>query len=439
MTTLSPHTVIRAEPNGALMFQQETAETALLDLQGLEALCFLLKGGGREYPIFFARYLREKQFIVPGLPDGALERVEAVREAAPHTTAPLRSLAAPETIHFSVTGRCDQVCAGCFYSARPGSDVAAEHASLSLFEKVVHEASQAKVFQIALGGGEPLLHPRLVDMARLARAQGIVPNLTTNGNRLDREMAEALKEAGLGQAQISLNGATEATNGATRPNFAAAKRAIEACRSAGLRFGINFLITRSNLSELWPVIELGRRLGAASVNLLRPKPPTAEGDWLERESPGAVDYRAVQTILRQLRVSSSQSQVPSSQPETRNSKPETKITLDASLSFLLTDEPPARLRHRGVVGCCAARKFVTVLQDGSVLPCSHVRWCDVGDGEVMRAWRTSRVFARFRGLEEEMRGRCASCAHLEVCRGCPAVVMAFGGELGGSDPHCPNS
>ena len=436
MTTLSPHTVIRAEPNGALMFQQETAETALLDLQGLEALYFLLKGGGREYPIFFARYLRGKQFIVPGSSDsdngGALERVEAVREAAPHTTAPLRSLAAPETIHFSVTGRCDQVCAGCFYSARPGSDVAAEHAPLSLFEKVIHEASQAKVFQIALGGGEPLLHPRLVDMARLARAQGIVPNLTTNGNRLDREMAEALKEAGLGQAQISLNGATEATNATTRPNFAAAMGAIEACRAAGLRFGINFLLTRSSLPELRPVIELGRCLGAASVNLLRPKPPTTEGDWLERESPDAVDYRAVRRILRQL-------QVPGSQPETRNSKPETKITLDASLSFLLTDEPPARLRRRGIVGCCAARKFVTVLQDGSVLPCSHVRWCDVGDGEVMRAWRTSRVFARFRGLEEEMRGHCASCSYLETCRGCPAVVMAFGGELGGSDPHCPNS
>jgi len=373
MTTLSPHTVIRAEPNGALMFQQETAETALLDLQGLEALYFLLKGGGREYPIFFARYLRGKQFIVPGSSDsdngGALERVEAVREAAPHTTAPLRSLAAPETIHFSVTGRCDQVCAGCFYSARPGSDVAAEHAPLSLFEKVIHEASQAKVFQIALGGGEPLLHPRLVDMARLARAQGIVPNLTTNGNRLDREMAEALKEAGLGQAQISLNGATEATNATTRPNFAAAMGAIEACRAAGLRFGINFLLTRSSLPELRPVIELGRCLGAASVNLLRPKPPTTEGDWLERESPDAVDYRAVRRILRQL-------QVPGSQPETRNSKPETKITLDASLSFLLTGESPrasSPSRHRGLLCGAQVRHRAARRQRASLQPRALVR------------------------------------------------------------------
>jgi hypothetical protein len=47
--TLSPHTVIRPEPGGALLFQQETAETALLDMEGLDALYFLLKGAPRDY------------------------------------------------------------------------------------------------------------------------------------------------------------------------------------------------------------------------------------------------------------------------------------------------------------------------------------------------------------------------------------------------------
>jgi len=449
MFTLSPVTVLRPEPHGALMFQQETAETALLDLEGLDALYFLLKGELRDYPVFFVGYLLEKGFIVPGPPNGAVERVEAVRDAAPATTAPPRSLAAPETIHFSVTGRCDQACAGCFYSARPGSDVEAADAPFSLFEKVVAEAGRARVFQMALGGGEPLLHPRILDMVRLARQHGIVPNLTTNGNLLDGEMAVALEEAGVGQVQISLNGVTEEANRQTRPNFQATMAAIEACRQAGLRWGPNFLVTRSNLAELEPVIELGRRLGAASVNILRPKPPTTEGDWLERESLDAEGYRQVQKTLaagRRSQVPSRRSQVAGRKsqpetcglrPETCDLRPETRITLDASLTFLLTDRSPQQLYRAGVWGCSAARKFVTITQDGAVLPCSHVRWSDVGEGDFMRAWWESEVFARFRAQEDEMRGRCRGCSYLELCKGCRAVVMAFGGDFANSDPHCP--
>ncbi|MBL7065671.1 MAG: radical SAM protein [Anaerolineae bacterium] len=422
MPTLFLHTIIRPEPDGALLFQQETAETALLDLEGLDALYFLLKGELRDYPPFFVAYLRAHQFVVEGSPDGSLERVVAVRDEAPTTTAPLRALSAPETIHFSVTGRCNQVCAGCFYSARPGSAVAASDAPFALFERVVRQAARARVLQMALGGGEPLLHARLLDMVRLARQSDIVPNLTTNGNLLTVEVAVALKEAGLGQAQISLNGASEETNATTRPNFAGALAAIEACRTAGLRFGINFLLTRSNLSDLEALIRLGQHKGAATVNLLRPKPPTTESDWLERESPTAADYRQVRRILR----------------ASSNQQPATSITVDASLTFLLTDRPPWQLARAGVWGCSAARKFITVTQDGDVLPCSHVRWSDVGAGDVMHAWRESAVFARFRALEDTMRGPCRACDYLSLCRGCPAVVMAFGGDFADSDPHCPS-
>jgi radical SAM protein with 4Fe4S-binding SPASM domain len=423
MPTLSPHTVIRPEPGGALLFQQETAETALLDLEGLDALYFLLKGELRDYPVFFLSYLRAHRFVVEGPSDGLLERVTEVRDAAPTTTAPPRALVAPETIHFSVTGRCDQACAGCFYSARPGSTVTPNDAPLELFERVVHQATEARVFQMALGGGEPLLHPRLLDMVRLARQNRIVPNLTTNGNLLTPEVAVALKEAGLGQVQISLNGASEGTNSATRPNFAAAVRAVKACQAMGLRFGLNVLLTRSSLPDLEAVVRLGRQMGATTVNLLRPKPPTTEGDWLERESPTAMDYRQVQAVLERLQNS--------------KSSPETRLTIDASLTFLLTHRSPQALYRAGVWGCSAARKFVTVTQDGDVLPCSHVRWSDVHDGDVIGAWYRSAILARFRALEEHMHGPCRACDHLSLCRGCPAVVMAYGGDFGDSDPHCP--
>ena len=209
--TLSPHTVIRPEPGGALLFQQEEAETALLDLDGLDALYFLLRGELRDYPPFFVAYLRRHRFVVESPPDGSLERVAQVRDAAPTTVAPPHALAAPETIHFSVTGRCDQACAGCFYSARPGSAVTATDAPFDLFERVVRQASDARVFQMALGGGEPLLHPRITDMIAYCHERGLHSEISTNATLLDERMSREILRAGLGTIYLCMDGVTKET------------------------------------------------------------------------------------------------------------------------------------------------------------------------------------------------------------------------------------
>jgi MoaA/NifB/PqqE/SkfB family radical SAM enzyme len=107
--------------------------------------------------------------------------------------------------------------------------------------------------------------------------------------------------------------------------------------------------------------------------------------------------------------------MPSPTPRLRGSLDGTRVTVDASLTFLLTDAAPDQLYRAGIWGCCAARKFVTILQDGSVLPCSHVRRFDVGDGDFMRAWHESQVFAAWKR-------RCAGAALLAPT--CPSAGAA---------------
>ena len=46
------------------------------------------------------------------------------------------------------------------------------------------------VFQVAIGGGEPLEHPNLKEIINLSVAHGIVPNLTTNGIHLSADFVE---------------------------------------------------------------------------------------------------------------------------------------------------------------------------------------------------------------------------------------------------------
>ena len=66
------------------------------------------------------------------------------------------------------------------------------------------------MFQLALGGGEPLLSPKFVPVVRYARERGIVPNVTTNGWRITEKLVGEVANA-LGEWRLSLNDAWAST------------------------------------------------------------------------------------------------------------------------------------------------------------------------------------------------------------------------------------
>ena len=66
----------------------------------------------------------------------------------------------------------------------------------SCYRELIKGAAAAKVPAVRLYGGEPLLHPDVVTMVEIARAQGVDAYMTTNALILDRKI-DALHGAGL--------------------------------------------------------------------------------------------------------------------------------------------------------------------------------------------------------------------------------------------------
>ena len=421
MWNLNSKVVIRPELKGALLFNPENAETVYLDKKGLSFLRDIIKGeiSSRKIPISLFLYFQRERIIVKSK-EYSKHSVEEIENCIETESKEIpNSLLAPETLHIALTNTCDQLCEGCFYSkGNSDSDI---FLSLELFRKVLKEAHQVKVFQFAFGGGEPLLHPEILTFVKESKRMNIVPNITTNGNLLSRELASELKKAGLGQIQISLNGASSEINAQTRPNYQKAVKAMEICRDIGLRFGINTLVTRDNFRKLPSLFTFAQRIGAEGVNLLRPKPPVNSPDWLEKSSLTSLENRELHKILLH---------------ETKNKK--IHITLDQSLSFLAHHRKPEELFFNGVWGCGAGRRFLTIDPEGTVFPCSHFREPIGLNGDFMNAWTNSSFLKEFRLLERNIKGICESCRFLSVCRGCRAVVMELGGDFYDEDPHCPS-
>lgn len=69
------------------------------------------------------------------------------------------------------------------------------HMKIDDYRIILRQASQMKVLQIALGGGNPNQHPDFSEIIKLTREEfNIVPSFTTNGRGLSEDVLVASKK-----------------------------------------------------------------------------------------------------------------------------------------------------------------------------------------------------------------------------------------------------
>ena len=97
------------------------------------------------------------------------------------------------------------------------------------------------------GWGEPLLHPRFLDMVRLCRKADCLVSTTTCGLVMNERLADSLVDSGLDIIAFSLTGSTESSNDAAREGVAFSKvldavRLLQAVRKkkAGVHLEVHF-------------------------------------------------------------------------------------------------------------------------------------------------------------------------------------------------------
>ncbi|MGK4005595.1 GTP 3',8-cyclase MoaA [Sorangium sp. So ce1036] len=110
---------------------------------------------------------------------------------------------APRSVRISVTDRCDFACTYCRPSRHDG--YADGRLMTSAWRAMFEALRDAGIRRVRLTGGEPLLHPEIVDIvARLASLGFEDLALTTNASQLAR-LAAPLRDAGLHRLNISID------------------------------------------------------------------------------------------------------------------------------------------------------------------------------------------------------------------------------------------
>jgi hypothetical protein len=104
---------------------------------------------------------------------------------------PITELRYPEFYDVKITDRCDGRCSYCYQDSSIGSShfKNVPEKIRSFFGKM--DGNQ-RPFQVAIGGGEPTLHPEFYEICKTFKEIGIDPNYTTNGLHLhERRVLEA--------------------------------------------------------------------------------------------------------------------------------------------------------------------------------------------------------------------------------------------------------
>jgi GTP 3',8-cyclase len=109
----------------------------------------------------------------------------------------------PRSVRLSLTDRCDLACIYCRPDKRDG--YLEDRLEIEAWKTMASGLVRAGVRRVRLTGGEPLLHPAVVEVIAFLGSLGIEDlALTTNATRLERH-ARALRDAGLMRINISLD------------------------------------------------------------------------------------------------------------------------------------------------------------------------------------------------------------------------------------------
>jgi MoaA/NifB/PqqE/SkfB family radical SAM enzyme len=201
-------------------------------------------------------------FDPPGCPPGYVAKARAAFDTK------IAARAAQKLI-MNITYKCANRCVFCATGDRVSAALAWDK-----IDAILRQHREQGTDQLDIDGGEPTLHPRLVDAIRLARELGYRSiNVTSNGRLLrDRALAERLLKSGITHLLISLHGATAEVHEAATDSpgsFAETVAGIDnvmALRPAHVETGLNVTIVRANVDHLMPLTALAVEKGLTKIN-----------------------------------------------------------------------------------------------------------------------------------------------------------------------------
>ncbi|MFD3505861.1 mycofactocin radical SAM maturase [Nocardia sp. NPDC058666] len=430
--TLHPRVSLRPESFGALLYHFGTRKLSFLKSRDLVDVVRSLPAHPSVRSALHAKGIDASDMHIKALAQLA-DTDMIVPAPGPVTEAPLAlvatgepqggklidrfesGLAAPICLTWELTYACNLSCVHCLSSSgrRDPDELSTEQC-----KALIDEFERMQIFYVNIGGGEPTVRPDFWELVDYATAHNVGVKFSTNGVRINEEVAARLAASDYVDVQISLDGADAAVNDAVRGpgSYDTAIKALSNLYNAGFKDAkLSVVATRHNISQLDEFKAIADKYGA-TLRLTRLRPSGRGADVWDELHPLPEQQRELYDWLV--------------------ANGEGVLTGD---SFFHLSAFGSALP--GLNMCGAGRVVCLVDPVGDVYACPfaiHDRFKAgniVADGGFDEVWTHSPLFAELR--EPVDGGACTKCSHYDSCRGgCMAAKFFTGLPANGPDPEC---
>ncbi len=345
-----------------------------------------------------------------------------------------------QLVAWELTRSCNLFCAHCRGSA--GRDHYSGELSIEECFHLIDEILAVGRPIIILTGGEPLVRPDVLQVARYAVSRGLRVVMGSNGTLITGEMAAKLKDVPISRLGISLDFPVAELQDdfrGQRGAFDAAMNGITNARRAGIEIQINSTVTRMNVAYLDELLSLAIRVGAVAFHpfLLV---PTGRGKGLESVALPPEQYEETLNWIydKQVELGDRMFFKPTDAPHylrvVKQRQQQAGEIKSVKKSAATAGHDPV---HAITRGCLAGIGFCFISHIGRVQGCGYL---DVAAGNIRKEsfsqiWANSPLFRDLRDLSN-LKGKCGACEYRRICGGCRARAYEASGDYLEAEPYC---
>ncbi len=341
------------------------------------------------------------------------------------------------SVQWHITTECGNRCRHCYvFDESTFAEEQANTLSLQGLHEVLARLEEFEdkwnipIEHFTISGGDPLLRSDCYQFLGTLRDHGKSFRILGNPETLTDESASRLKELGVDIFQMSLDGLEEKHDSYRSPgSFRRTLDALDRLRKHGIRSNIMFTLYPSNADQLIPLMKfIATETPAVSfsfdIGSYVGNARDIGDNWFKKEQLHKLlsDYMDEKHRFRTM-----------GNPIAMREKPNFLKLVQFEKGML---HPVGMADFPIISGCLAGWISISILSDGTVLPCRRLP-VPVGklpEQSFEEIFLGNEFMKRLR--RPESYESCGSCDFYQSCRGCPANVYGVTGDAFARHPYC---
>jgi radical SAM protein with 4Fe4S-binding SPASM domain len=328
-------------------------------------------------------------------------------------------------VKFAITKKCNLRCKHCHYSA--GTSAPDELTTEEAKNVIGQVADLWDEVKLTLTGGEALLRSDFFELASYASEKVAHVDLASNGTLIKNSTAQKLKDSGVKQVIIGVDGVGEAhDNIRGKGSFAKAIEGAKSVKAASLDLLISHCITTENPFDFRDVFSLANDLGAKTCITFHYISLGRGAEDLPDAEPNGFFAENLMELYKE-------------QQKYKNI--EICTTTGSQYWVVLRRMNDRGLEvpgffNRVLPGCRAGKGILSIRDNGDVMPCPllQLKVGNVRELSLAKIMETKIIHEICE--HKNLKGKCRECKHNDICGGCRVRAYEYFGDYLAEDPLC---